>query len=82
MIRIVILSQLLIVSDAAAHCYKIWKYPWAQRCHVTALVIRLPPAREELPFPLPDLTGAWGEEADEYTKARLLLRVLMNEQGN
>ena len=32
MLRIALALALLASSEASAHCYSVWRYPWPQRC--------------------------------------------------
>jgi hypothetical protein len=92
-VRGLLLAAALLASmptEAAASChrYSRWYYPWPQRCFGQKLVF----IRHEAPFvslgrgpsgpadiPLPSLARAEcvGGEADEPTRARLLLRAAM-----
>jgi hypothetical protein len=96
--RLAIIAAVLVAlgpsSLGHAHCFRVWKYPWAQHCHATALArdIRLPHVREAvllLPsprvrrdedMPLPDLTFAPGPEPDAETRIRLFLLIKGREQ--
>jgi hypothetical protein len=74
----------LVEPASACHRFSRWRYPWPQRCNV---VVVLPPsAPETVPqpeIPLPDLTPIGkGEEADEATRARLLLRAALEKGKN
>jgi hypothetical protein len=78
---------------AACHRYSIWKNPWPQRCGVARQMVRPPerghnptkfrevlsPAQDEPNIALPGLarTDCVGGEADEPTRARLLLRAAL-----
>ena len=74
----------LVQPGSACHRYSRWHYPRPQPCNVNGV---LPPvAVGKLPrpgMPLPDLTpiGA-GEDADEATRARLLLRAALEKGKN
>jgi hypothetical protein len=83
------LLALLAPTPVEAHCFARWYYPWPQRCgarHVALhKIIVAPPRndfaadRNDFDIPLPSLARADldGGEADEPTRARLLLRVAL-----
>jgi hypothetical protein len=88
MMRWIALAALLASTPVEAHCYSRWLYPWPQNCgrHVALhKVIVAPPRndyaadRNDFEIPLPSLARADldGGEADEPTRARLLLRVAL-----
>ena len=87
---------LLASSEASAHCYSVWRYPWKQRCGAARQTARLTilhsvaatsvPNQEHsknkadtADIPLPSLarTDCDGGEADEPTRARILLRAAL-----
>jgi len=39
---LVLIMGLLAASPASAHCYSVWRYPWAQHCGREKSVIQLP----------------------------------------
>lgn len=73
-------------ANAACHKFSVWKYPWPQRCKVTALApptirsrariaVVLPAPRE---IPLPSLIDIeWGHAPDDELRGRLLLRIIL-----
>jgi hypothetical protein len=95
----------LVSTEASAHCYSRWYYPWPQRCgrasnqerhankarNVVALPVTLavtsvtvrhfvtPEIRSDPAIALPSLARAdlAEPEADEPTRARLLLRAAL-----
>jgi hypothetical protein len=85
--RLVLASLLLLMLvEPASSCHRFsrWHYPWPQRCNVQH---GLPLASVgKAPYPkiqLPDLTPiSGGEEADETTRARLLLRATLEKNKN
>ena len=71
------------VDAAHGHCYSVWRYPWAQRCHVAhaqfraavsreKAAIQLPPDRD-IPLPFLSRGEVQGGEPDDITRARLQL---------
>ena len=89
---IALVLALLASTEASAHCYSVWHYPWKQRCggsrqtvlaerghNPTKLSKVLSPAQDEPDIPLPSLarTDCDGGAADEPTRARLLLRAAL-----
>jgi len=80
------------VDAAACHRFSVWRYPWPQACHLASrfipeklpnfgtgrekAAIQLPP---EPDIPLPSLARADldGGEADEPTRAHVLLRAAL-----
>ena len=53
---ILVLTVLALVTPAhACHRFKVWRYPWAQRCYVRPTV----QARAVQEIPLPDVVGVW-----------------------
>ena len=79
------------VEAAACHRYSRWYYPWPQRCgilrpmrpiaspHQNEMREQREQAEQSFEIPLPSLARADvdGGEADEPTRARLLLRVAL-----
>jgi hypothetical protein len=86
-------TMLFMPASANARCYSRWYYPWPQRCGVARQMVRLQiPANsrsreksaiqlptEEPDMPLPSLARADfdGGEADEPTRAKVLLRAAL-----
>jgi hypothetical protein len=76
---------LLASTEASAHCYSVWRYPWPQRCgvaHMHKIVVknsRYDFKIDRDDFALPGLAQADldGGAADEPTRARLLLRAAL-----
>jgi hypothetical protein len=82
-----------MTTDAVAHCYSVWHYPWRQSCGLSPTVAKhearravrlqiLANSRKPAPepaMPLPSLAQAdlAGGEADEPTRARILLRAAL-----
>ena len=98
MLRIALALALLASTEASAHCYSRWYYPWPQRCGVGRQMVRLPtrsPLRvgHEAPFMSDTKPPSWespeillpslaradldGGEADEPTRAKILLRAAL-----
>jgi hypothetical protein len=76
----------LLANDLAeAHCYSVWHFPRPQRCGaVTAArhrpsrpVTTAPQDKPAIPLPFLARADLDGGEADEPTRARLLLRVAL-----
>jgi len=72
---------------SACRLFSIWHYPWKQHCPLTASksihtaeVFPLPPDRDD-DIPLPDLTPVVGGQVDDATRARLLLRAVLDEKS-
>jgi hypothetical protein len=70
---------------AACHHFSRWAFPFPQRCHVFASVPRdglkypLPPQRERIDIPVPDLSNIdWGKTGDDSLRGLALLRSLYN----
>jgi hypothetical protein len=73
-------------QPAHARCFSRWYYPWPQQCggrvnRVLPIAMRvyqpdipLPPARDGIDFPLPDMAFTACEAPDERTAGLLLLR--------
>ena len=78
-------------SAAACHRYSVWRYPWPQSCGVSSTIARQAArrapkvghndvvAKNPPAMPLPSLAQAdlAGGEADEPTRARVLLRAAL-----
>jgi hypothetical protein len=84
-VRLIVLAFLTLVSvgpASACHWFSIWHYPTRQHCPVAAshVVAPLPPALDN-DIPLPDLTPVVGGDADDATRARLLLRAVQGEKS-
>lgn len=92
--RIAVVITLALVEPATAcRLFHYWAYPWPQRCYagvakqVNAAVlrpahlrVRAPPPAPS-PLPLPELEPVdWGESADDNTRGRLMLRVILMEK--
>ena len=94
--RLTLVLALLVSTEASAHCYSVWRYPWPQRCGVARHLARWPVlhsvAASSVPnqersknkadtpdIALPSLARADLDEpeADEPTRARLLLRAAL-----
>jgi hypothetical protein len=82
------LALVLAATPAeACHRFRVWNYPQPQRCFTAyARAFAVAPPRVPI-FPprapdlvLPDLIFVPIEDADEFLRARLLLRVLMEGQ--
>jgi hypothetical protein len=93
MLRIALALALLASTEASAHCYSRWYYPWPQRCGGARQMVRPTVANRlstvasrfatvrfvEPAIALPSLAQADldGGGADEPTRARLLLRAAL-----
>jgi hypothetical protein len=92
MLRIALAVGLLASTEASAHCYSRWYYPWPQHCFVSVRNVTGMPNQEHLKnkadahatratraIALPSLAQADldGGGADEPTRARLLLRAAL-----
>jgi hypothetical protein len=89
MLRIALAVGLLASTEASAHCYSRWYYPWPQRCGVAHVALHkiivtanrndFAPNRNDFEIALPGLAQADldGGGADEPTRARLLLRAAL-----
>jgi hypothetical protein len=87
--RWIALALVLAATPVEAHCYSRWYYPWPQHCgtgekHVFPGGKRIPPMisapqRNDFDIPLPSLAQADldGGEADEPTRALILLRAAL-----
>jgi hypothetical protein len=90
--RWIALALVLASTPVEAHCYARWFYPWAQRCFVSVRNVTGIPNQEHLKnkpatratratraIALPSLAQADldGGEADEPTRARVLLRAAL-----
>jgi len=88
--RSIALAALIVaatpVDAAACHHYSRWFFPWPQRCsQVTLSRLRALPNQErpankagpDIPLPFLTRNDCEGGEADELTRARLLLRAAM-----
>jgi hypothetical protein len=78
-------------ADAKCHLFSVWHYPKPQRCDVARQMVRFVPSRQSPPIPanprqdeapeiaLPSLARADldGGEADEPTRAKVLLRAAL-----
>jgi hypothetical protein len=74
----------LVEPGSACHRYSRWYYPWPQPCNVNGVLSSAAAGKLPQPgIPLPDLTpiGA-GEDADEATRGRLLLRAALEKGKN
>ena len=74
----------LVQPGSACHRYSRWYYPWPQPCKANRVLPSATVGKFRQPgIPLPDLTpiGA-GEDADEATRARLLLRATLEKGKN
>jgi hypothetical protein len=80
----ILLSTVLAVTPASAHCFHIWHYPKPQKCF-TALapqrVSMLPPERtvpkqERIEIALPSLEFVPCQEGDDYLQGIAKLRQL------
>ena len=89
---IILAAALVMATPVEAHCYSHWYYPQPQRCAAArqmVRLIRLIPNQEARPvplvhgrepdIPLPSLAQAdlVGGEADEPTRAKILLRAAL-----
>jgi hypothetical protein len=75
--RLVIAALLIAAADPALACHRfsVWHFPWPQRCSVVAEPRPAQPkASTSDDMPLPDLSPITGEEPDEQTRARLIMR--------
>jgi hypothetical protein len=84
-VRLIVLAFLMLASiepASACHWFSIWHYPTRQHCRADAshVVAPLPPALDN-DIPLPDLTPVVGGDADEATRARLLLHAVQGEKN-
>jgi hypothetical protein len=89
--RIALAIALVAATPVEARCYSRWYYPFPQRCHVARQMVRFVPFRQSPPIPanprqeeepeipLPSLARADfdGGEADEPTRAKILLRAAL-----
>jgi hypothetical protein len=91
--RLMLALALLASTEASAHCYSRWYYPWPQRCGVARQMVRWPVlhsvaassipnqerSKNKAAIALPGLAQADldGGGADEPTRARLLLRAAL-----
>ena len=90
--RWIVLAALLASTPVEAHCYSRWHYPWPQKCGAILRPVRpvRPVLREQreqgkqspeqsADMPLPSLARADfdGGEADEPTRAKVLLRAAL-----
>ena len=80
--RWIALALVLAATPVEAHCYSRWYYPWPQRCGTGEKRIPpmiSPPQRNDFDIPLPSLAQADldGGEADEPTRALILLRAAL-----
>ena len=78
----VLLMLAAVAPASACRHYSIWGFPWAQRCSVSTPVRAVPvtptPPVRDTDMPLPDLTPVvWGDDRDEDTRGRLLLRAAL-----
>jgi hypothetical protein len=69
---------------SACHRFSRWYYPWPQRCNVDVVLPPASSAKAPQPeIPLPNLTPIGkGQDADEATRARLLLRATIEKDKN
>lgn len=74
--------------SVSAHCYSIWKYNFPQRCGVQRYAHAAPARTNSDKFgqirlndeiPLPSLEPVIGGDADDDTRARLLLRATVGQ---
>ena len=74
----------LVEPASACHRFSRWYYPWPQRCNVDLVLPPASSAKAPQPeIPLPDLTPIGkGQDADEATRARLLLRATLEKDKN
>jgi|HubBroStandDraft_5_1064220.scaffolds.fasta_scaffold13126_7 hypothetical protein len=84
--RWIALAMALAATPAEAHCYSRWYYPWPQHCGVHSTHQKASEATrassdapKEPDIPLPSLASADldGGEADEPTRALILLRAAL-----
>ena len=85
--RWIALAALLASTPVEAHCYSRWYYPFPQRCAVARQMVRAERGHNPTKFrevlsldiPLPSLARADldGGEADEPTRAKILLRAAL-----
>jgi hypothetical protein len=90
--RLMFALALLASTEASAHCYSRWYYPWPQRCESSSSRPAIDrhgtkgrdayaeaPPRIDPKIALPGLAQADldGGGADEPTRARLLLRAAL-----
>ena len=90
--RWIALALVLAATPAEAHCYSRWYYPWPQRCQSSPSRPAIDrhgakgrdayaeaPPRIDPDIPLPSLAQADldGGEADEPTRALILLRAAL-----
>jgi hypothetical protein len=85
--RLVVAPLLLLTLGqpaSACHRFSRWAYPWPQRCNVSEVLPKASANKVPEPqIPLPDLTPIdEGQEADETTRARLLLRARLQRDQN
>jgi hypothetical protein len=77
-----LLMLAMVTPASACRHYSIWGFRWAQRCSAStpARAAPVPPTSpvRDTDMPLPDLTPVvWGDDPDEDTRGRLLLRAAL-----
>ena len=88
---IMLAAALVVATPVEAHCYSVWRYPWPQRCGAARQIVRAKsvyfrldpsisvPILDRPDIPLPSLAQAdlVEPEADEATRAKVLLRAAL-----
>ena len=99
LLALAVLASAPVPAAAGCHRYSVWHYPWPQRCgvrHQAAFValahhrpsrpvtpVKLPNFGIDIPLPALAKADCLGGEADENSRARLMLRAaLENAYGH